>query len=294
MLEAIAVNDPMSGMFSCDRCSAELVNDDDSAEATSSQERLGRFSEQTKKIVVLLKQIDEVIVPPTTFDDAFRNAVPVTRDKSHFTANNPQVDERPKAVQGLANGAPALEVSITSNEEKSAAEMAAEQAKKLAQQNQNALPEWYTKSTVTGEITRAGLKEEAERKEREKHLGDFKAMEEEAKVDEDADKGVQADAIAQYYAALKAQEEAEAAAAAAEEEEDDDDDEEDEEFEEVEVSAPPSVGPSSSLLTPKLEIDSGSTTPSGDRPAKRVKIQTPPPGEEDGEDSEEDVDFEDV
>lgn len=65
-----------------------------------------------------------------------------------------------------ANAA-ALEISITSTSDKTAAELAAEQAKKQSQAEKNALPVWHTQSTVDPTaITTAGAKEAAEKEAR--------------------------------------------------------------------------------------------------------------------------------
>src|SRR5690606_20457525 len=100
----------------------------------------------------------------------FAKAVPVSREK-HGLMSGPNVMPAPSQGKGqMTQEGPkqTVEVKITSDEEKSAAEIAAEQQKKIAQQNQNALPIWHTTSTVTGDITSAGLKEQKERQERER------------------------------------------------------------------------------------------------------------------------------
>src|SRR5690606_887818 len=45
-LDAMTLINPF-GLFECDRCNTELVDDNDSAEVHTSQERLGRFNDQT-------------------------------------------------------------------------------------------------------------------------------------------------------------------------------------------------------------------------------------------------------
>lgn len=64
VLDAVSLEqDPEDGLFLCDRCPTKLVDDDDSAEVKTSQERLGRLMEQMKRIIELLKMIDDVVVP---------------------------------------------------------------------------------------------------------------------------------------------------------------------------------------------------------------------------------------
>jgi len=63
ILDAMSVARDEMGLFVCDRCNTTLVDDDDSAEVKTSQERLGRLMEQMKKIIDMLKLIDEIVVP---------------------------------------------------------------------------------------------------------------------------------------------------------------------------------------------------------------------------------------
>lgn len=280
------------GMFECDRCSAELVDDNDSAEVQTSQERLGRFNDQTKKVLQLLRQIDEVVVPASSFEDAFAKAIPVSREKHGLingTSNMPQQTKQHNVT--ISQAPTVLEVQISDNGEKSSAELAAEQAKKFAQQNQNALPIWHTTSTVTGDITSAGIKEQTERKERERQLqglgaGVADTDDGKSKTEADADSALSADAVAQFYADFERREK-EKQQEEDEEEEDEDEDEDDEEFVEVMPATIPTLPPS---YNNKTDDSDGTGTPGGDddRPNKRTKV-------EDNEDSEEEeADFEDA
>jgi transcription initiation factor TFIIE subunit alpha len=63
VLDAMSLNRDESELFVCDRCNTALVDDDDSTEVKTSQERLGRLMEQMKKIIDMLKLVDEIIVP---------------------------------------------------------------------------------------------------------------------------------------------------------------------------------------------------------------------------------------
>lgn len=64
VLDAVSLEqDEEDGLFLCDRCPTKLVDDDDSAEVKTSQERLGRLMEQMRRIIELLKLIDDVVVP---------------------------------------------------------------------------------------------------------------------------------------------------------------------------------------------------------------------------------------
>lgn len=298
--------------FECDRCNTLLVDDDDSAEVKSSQERLGRLMDQLKPVIDLLKKIDEVVVPQNEFDDALRQSIPVPRVKNVLTgATAPggymggpggsgvgnEEGGIPYAKSGNNNSfAPApLEITFTNSDEQTARDKAADVAKRNAQMEQNALPVWHTQSTVSGEITKLGLKEEAARKEREGFLGNSSDTADDstgAKKSSTAEGGVQVDAIQEYYAAVAAQR----AREEAEEEEEEDGDGEDDEDEFEDVAIEPSTATTTATGTPIInptrkgkekdkEEESDSSSSEGKAvlsqagngpPSKKVKIQSPP------------------
>ncbi|KAK6341259.1 hypothetical protein TWF696_008343 [Orbilia brochopaga] len=310
-LDVLPLINQETGMFDCDNCGTQLVDDDDSAEIIENQKRLGRLMQQMDKIIRMLRQIDELVVPANDFNDAIAVAIPVNRERSHASALS--VPTTTTTVQ--TSSGPAMEVKLTADDEKNAAELAAEREKKAAQAEKNAIPVWYGKSTVSGELTTVGQKEAEARAARQI---DFKTdLAAADKKSTDGRESVQKSAIEQYYALLaartkKAQEEEEE-----EEEEDDDEDEDDAEFEEVPMglsnagTGPPSTASASKPSTPRpsqslAPISNGIGRGSGsdskgmsakrsgdhlddDSPGKKVKIQP-----QEGDDSEEEAEFEDI
>ncbi|KAJ6263228.1 Transcription initiation factor [Drechslerella dactyloides] len=305
-LDVLPLINQETGMFDCDNCGTQLVDDDDSAEIIENQKRLGRLMQQMDKIIRMLRQIDELVVPANDFNDAIAVAVPVNRERSHASALSvPTITTTVQTQSG-----PAMEVKLTADDEKTAAELAAERDKKAAQAEKNAIPVWYGKSTVSGELTTVGAKEAEARAARQIDFKtDLAAAE---KKSTDGRESVQKSAIEQYYALLaartkKAEEEEE------EEEEDDDEDEDDAEFEEVPMglsnagTGPPSTASASKPSTPKpsqslAPMSNGMSKGSGgssakrsgdhleeDSPGKKVKIQP-----QEGDDSEEEAEFEDI
>lgn len=169
VLDALSLEVDDNEVFVCDRCSNNLVDDDDSVEVKVSQERLGRLMTQTKKIVEFLKKIDDVLVPANDWEHAMANAVPVPKERNQLTGAAANAASIPVVKKLSGASQPSLEISITSGSEKTAAELAAEQLRKQQQAEKNALPVWHTESTVTsGAATNAGLKEAAEKAARER------------------------------------------------------------------------------------------------------------------------------
>ncbi|KAJ5668959.1 hypothetical protein N7462_010029 [Penicillium macrosclerotiorum] len=278
--------------FECQNCGAILertedVKGEEGIERTG-HEKNSKLMAQLDKMLKLLKQIDSVEIPPNDFDTAWDHKVEVPRNhQTHpIRAAIPVPPKAQDVIRGtVKTDAAALEISLTSSEEKSAAEQAEEVARKAAVEKQNALPVWHTHSTVnaaavgTSQVkNEAGLPIKSE-------LGD-----------EDQKPSLDAldDKVAAYYAemerekALQAQEDASSA--------EDDSDDEDDEFEDVGgISGPSGPGtpltasgptsfPSSGLVGIKREHDTASSaapssvgtpsTPVDDGPAmKKIKVE---------------------
>jgi transcription initiation factor TFIIE subunit alpha len=308
--------------FECQNCGAILERTED-VKGVEGIERTGheknsKLMAQLDNMLKLLKQIDSVEIPPNDFETAWDHKVEVTRNQNTHPvraaiAVPPKAQDitRPNAKTDAA----ALEISLTSSEEKSAAEQADEAARKAAVEKQNALPVWHTHSTVNANNAgTAQVKNEA---------GELVKAE---LADEDQKPSVDAldDKVAAYYAemerenALRAEEEASSA----------DDDSDEEEFEDVDgasgpsgpgtpatAGAPTSAPGTSSGVGIKRELDSASSgpqssvgtpaTPAEDGPsAKKIKIdpdvkpdpdiKTEPDSKEAEESDEDDEEFEDV
>jgi transcription initiation factor TFIIE subunit alpha len=286
--------------FLCHRCKHVLVHDAD--RHAVGHQKSTRMNNQFKFITDLLPQIDSVVIPENTFDEAFANARPVQRAETHQAVNSVAVEtglNRPTAVKGLANTGPKnIAVTISTGDGPTEEEKAAEKARKARLAAQNALPVWHTSSSVPGAPTKTLdptvprepvlLKDEDDSREDKKQTLDAK---ESAEMDD-------------YFAKLKAEAAAEAARKAAEEEEYESGDEDEGDFEDVvgtstnnsaigtpastagaALGAPPvapsplrqsSVQPSSSLKreAPHSGARTEATSLVGDeRPAKKIKVE---------------------
>ncbi|KAJ5770636.1 uncharacterized protein N7511_002687 [Penicillium nucicola] len=304
--------------FECQNCGAVLERTEDVKGVEgidrTGHEKNSKLMAQLDNMLKLLKQIDTVEIPANDFETAWDHKVEVPRNQSTHPVRAaivvpPKAQDitRPNAKTDAA----ALEISLTSSEEKSAAEQADEAARKAAVEKQNALPVWHTHSTVNSTPANGQTKTDG---------GNL--VKPELAEDEKPNLDALDDKVAAYYAemerekALQAQEDASSA-------EDDSDDE----FEDVEVSGPsgpstpamnggPTSAPSGSFggAGIKRELDSGSSapqssvgtpsTPADDGPAaKKIKTEpeikpdpdAEPEAKKEAEESDEDdEEFEDV
>jgi transcription initiation factor TFIIE subunit alpha len=246
---------------------------------------VGIFNRSLGWLINQMQVIDKVSIPATTSDSAFAQREEVPRPKAVLSAHmdintNPNATApRPAAVKGIVSGPQKIEVNITSDADNTAEAQKLAAAQKERTAAQNALPEWYTHSTVSNEMTAAGAREEAARREREAEMGLMNAGDAEEK------KVVKDDGLADIFAEIEAEQAQELLKREQEGEEESEEEEDEEEFEFEDVPASGAVN--------------GNEDRNGDgRPeAKRVKIEVDTPvsqvtGSGDAEDSE--PEFEDV
>ncbi|KAL1991263.1 hypothetical protein VTN49DRAFT_5767 [Thermomyces lanuginosus] len=247
--------------FECQQCGAILERTED-VKGTEGIDRTGheknsKLMAQLDHFLKLLKQIDATEIPPNDFETAWDHKVDVVRNPETHPTRPAVAAAQARPGQPVSSAAPgagaagarptpstvrgstktdanAIEVSLTSNEEKSAAEQAAESARKAARERQNALPIWHTQSTVSttaqpiSSSNQPAVEPKVEEEEETKPvLEEDEDSKERAKADIDA-----LDDIAAYYAEI-ARSKAEEVSEEEEDEDEDEDEEEEDEFEDV-------------------------------------------------------------
>jgi transcription initiation factor TFIIE subunit alpha len=301
--------------FLCPKCENVLVRDPDHINR-GGHEQSTKWKSQFDFIVNLLPKIDEAFIPENTFEKAYASARKVIRDETNPANETAPIDPsaaKPTAVRGMTNVGPtSINVTLTASEGPTEADIAAEKARKEKIAAQNAMPYHFTHSTITKLPVNA--EEEPAFQSSEPLDPDKKNLD----LDTPSVNGDGAE-IDDYFARLKAEQAREAEQEQDEEYETDDEDDEDG-FEDVVQNGGSGAGtPASSAgdnkptlangLTGVLKKNgsvSGSGTSTGvtspvtgpgtpmeeGRPAKKVRIEEP--AAKDEEESEEDMEFEDV
>lgn len=253
--------------FICHRCGYNLEERDDINAGTSTgHEKQSKLATQLERLLKLLQQIDSEDIPNNDFEAAFAVAVPVQRNElvNPTRATEPIKPGRgpPTAVKGVnANANLPLEISLTTTSEKTIAEQAAEVQSKAEIAKQNSLPVWHTKSTVTGESTALGLKQE------ELLNGGDAATTVQVQNSEKTVNNALNDELTEYYNQML-QEKANEAQKAKDEDESSDEEDEDE-FEDVSIRPSENATPSSTLSTPANGIKNGGGSSQGSRKRER-------------------------
>lgn len=247
--------------FLCKTCGAPLYEMTGEGDALDSDDTPAKFNKFFAPLLKLMQQIDEVVIPHIEGQDALNAAVELPRDKDVNPAARheavPVTNVRPTAVKGMATAPEKIEVSIATSSEYTEAARALEQERQAKIAQQNALPEWHTKSTVRDDGGALTVKSET-------NGADTLTIKSEL-VEEKEAKGTNLDDVfaqieaEQRKAAEKAQQESDDE----EEEEEEDDDDEEDEFEDV-VSTP-NVVPDAKRV--KLESSVAPSPANGATPA---------------------------
>lgn len=311
--------------FMCHKCGSALNRNDESNRG--GHEQSTKLNAQFRFITDLLPKIDQVVIPDNNFEVALAAARPVVRDPllnpSSSTVPTDLASSRPTAVKGLQNTGPtSISVTVTASDGPTAAELAAEQARKDALLASNAMPAHFTHSTITGEQVIMNDTTSPNKVRADSDSKDKKDVSATTPSFSGDGEGISAISDS-YFEQLKAEQAREAAQEQEEEFETDEDDED--EFEDVIPGA--GVGLSSGVGTPASSASfsgdvkpltsalkkggsaapsSGTSqgapspvagtpqTPDSGRAAKKVRIEEPSPVKVDEESEEDDVEFEDV
>ena len=186
-LEVAHILDPFRNVFVCESpgCGTELVDNEEAEDVKKSKDSLMRFNEQLGTILSGLRQLEGITLPP----------LDVGAWLAKHAASQPWNIRRdddvsnPSPSISLNGVAPGLQVDLTSNDPAAeAARLRAKQKAEEEQRKQNALPSWHLASTVSGEQTSLGKKQE--------RLENQKGFDFEEKKNED--EGDDADYYAQY------------------------------------------------------------------------------------------------
>ena len=294
--------------FECLRCGTVLVLTEQAAEPVGGHEKIKRLNVQLKKLQDMIENVDELPIPPNSFEDAMDLKRDVPRERTgqvgnqYITLKNNPI--RKKAVE--ETNAAALSINLTNSEQQEADQKAKVEHARAELAKQNALPTWHTQSV----LSMTGKKPD------ETAVANGSLLKKEYSDEKKPEIGVQDD-LAAYLAEMQREKE-EAALKAAEEDAESEDEDDFEDVVSTNLGSPmPGTGtPASSQqvatngIKREIESESGissdANTPADGTPggpdSKRVKFENgdvsgdvPSVAASGGADSDEDEeDFEDA
>ncbi|ETW77930.1 hypothetical protein HETIRDRAFT_126621 [Heterobasidion irregulare TC 32-1] len=158
-LEVDKLMDFERGAFICDVCHAELIDNDDAESVRGSQDRMQRFNYQMRFIREGLRKSEEMVLP------AFDVVQFISKNLASDAASQKGSGEPGRGLKVAGSYGEkrkdegvGIVISTDKDEETVRRERDAEAA---AKRQQNAMPSWHLKSTITGDLTALGVKENA-------------------------------------------------------------------------------------------------------------------------------------
>ncbi|KAF8882641.1 TFIIE alpha subunit-domain-containing protein [Mucidula mucida] len=157
-LDVDQIMDFMRGAMVCKICHGEVVDNEDEEALQGGKDRMQRFNHQMRFIRAGLQKSESMVLP--AFDVAGwvqANAVDPEKQKASQAGSGLKIagsDPNKKEDDGIG-------VVIASDKDEATRKLERDAEAEVKRQ-QNALPAWHLKSTITGDLTALGIKENAE------------------------------------------------------------------------------------------------------------------------------------
>ncbi|EMD35651.1 hypothetical protein CERSUDRAFT_116392 [Gelatoporia subvermispora B] len=156
-LDADKLYDPFTNTFNCDICKAEVIENENTESVRGSQDRMQRFNRQMRFIREGLRKTEDMVLP--AFDVALwikKHIIDV--EKAKAAAQGGGLKIAGASGETKQEDAFGIVLSVDKDEATQRAERDKEAA---AKRQQNVLPAWHLKSTISGDLTALGIKESA-------------------------------------------------------------------------------------------------------------------------------------
>ncbi|KAJ3845187.1 TFIIE alpha subunit-domain-containing protein [Lentinula raphanica] len=156
-LDVDKLMDMLRGCFVCEICQAEVIDNENPETVQGGKDRMSRFNDQMRFIRAGLQKSEGMVLPP--FDVA-------AWIRTNLTGGDERNSDAPGAGLKIAGSDPnksedeGVGVVIASDKDEATRKMERDAQAELKRQ-QNALPSWHLKSTISGDLTALGVKENA-------------------------------------------------------------------------------------------------------------------------------------
>ncbi|KAI6043907.1 TFIIE alpha subunit-domain-containing protein [Pisolithus marmoratus] len=144
------------GVFICEICGAEVVDNENAESVKGSQDRMQRFNRQMRFIIEGLRKTESMVIPALDVSAWIKdNTMDTEKQKvgQHPGLKIAGSSSAPKQDEGVG-----IVMSLDKDEATRQQERDAEAA---AKRQQNIMPSWHLKSTITGDLTALGIQESA-------------------------------------------------------------------------------------------------------------------------------------
>ncbi|TFK34509.1 hypothetical protein BDQ12DRAFT_689715 [Crucibulum laeve] len=155
-LEVDKLMDFAQGTLVCEICRAEVVDNENAESVMGSKDRMQRFNHQMRFIREGLQKSEAMVLPAFDVAAWVKNNVAAASQNTASTPGGLKVagsDPNKKQDDGVG-------IMMAMDKDETTRKMERD-AQAEAKRQQNALPAWHLKSTITGDLTALGVKENA-------------------------------------------------------------------------------------------------------------------------------------
>ncbi|THV04702.1 hypothetical protein K435DRAFT_826772 [Dendrothele bispora CBS 962.96] len=156
-LDVDKLMDYTQGVLVCEICRGEVVDNENAESVQGSKDRMSRFNHQMRFIRAGLQKSESMVLPPFDVAAWIKTNLTGGDDKS---TSQPGAGLKIAGSDGKQTEDDGIGVVISSDKDEATRKMERDAEAEIKRQ-QNALPAWHLKSTITGDLTALGVKENA-------------------------------------------------------------------------------------------------------------------------------------
>ncbi|KAI0005512.1 TFIIE alpha subunit-domain-containing protein [Russula compacta] len=159
-LDADKIADYERGIFICEDCGTELVDNENAENVRGSQDRMQRFNYQMRFIREGLRKSEEMVMPHFEISQYITKhfALDAAAQKA---AGEPGHDLRVAGSTGERRQEDGIGIVLTTDKDEETVRRERDE-EAAAKRQQNIMPAWHLKSTISGDLTALGIKENAQ------------------------------------------------------------------------------------------------------------------------------------
>ncbi|KAH8998756.1 hypothetical protein EDB86DRAFT_3145866 [Lactarius hatsudake] len=159
-LDADKIADYSRGVFICEDCKTELVDNENAENVRGSQDRMQRFNYQMRFIREGLRKSEEMVMPHFEISQYITKhfALDAAAQKA---AGEPGHGLKVAGSTGERRQEDGIGIVLTTDKDEETVRRERDE-EAAAKRQQNIMPAWHLKSTISGDLTALGIKENAQ------------------------------------------------------------------------------------------------------------------------------------
>ncbi|KAI0307613.1 TFIIE alpha subunit-domain-containing protein [Multifurca ochricompacta] len=159
-LDADKIADYERGIFICEDCGTELVDNENAENVRGSQDRMQRFNYQMRFIREGLRKSEEMVMPHFDISQYITKhfALDAAAQKA---AGEPGHGLKVAGSTGERRQEDGIGIVLTTDKDEETVRRERDE-EAAAKRQQNVMPAWHLKSTISGDLTALGIKENAQ------------------------------------------------------------------------------------------------------------------------------------